>query len=65
MYAGPVALGAPDDLDAVIRGFINEAKHSLAIAVQELDSRPIATSIVAAKARGIQVQIILEGGYLL
>ena len=27
LYAGPVALGAPDDLGAVIRGFINEANE--------------------------------------
>ena len=64
MFVGPPLLGAPDDLDAVIRNFIGDAKHSLAVAVQELDSRSIAGAILAAKARGIRVQVILEGGYL-
>lgn len=64
LYAGPVLLGAPDDLDAVVRDFIDQAKHTLAIAVQELDARTIAQAILAAKARGVRVQIILEGDYL-
>jgi hypothetical protein len=29
LYAGPPALGGPDDLDAVIRGFIDGAKQSM------------------------------------
>ena len=36
----------------------------LLIAVQELDSRPIAEAVLAAKARKVTVQIILEGDYL-
>ena len=64
LYAGPVVLGAPDDLDTVIRTFIEEATNSLLIAVQEIDSEPIARAIVAAKARKVRVQIILEGSYL-
>ncbi|MCK0517392.1 phospholipase D-like domain-containing protein [Williamsia sp. DF01-3] len=61
---GPPVLGGPDDVDAVIREFIAGAKHSLAIAVQELDSRSIAEAIVAAKAAGVRVRVILEGDYL-
>jgi len=74
LYAGPPVLGAPDDLDAVIRGFIDGARQSLLVAVQELDSRPIAEAILAAArrprnpptARGgtVRVQVILEGSYL-
>ncbi|MEV6301836.1 phospholipase D-like domain-containing protein [Actinoplanes sp. NPDC051861] len=63
-YAGPTVLGAPDDLDAVIRNFIAGATTSLHIAVQELDSRPIAEAVLAAKARRVRVQLILEGDYL-
>jgi phosphatidylserine/phosphatidylglycerophosphate/cardiolipin synthase-like enzyme len=63
-YAGPPVLGGPDDLDEVIRGFIAGARKSLLIAVQELDSRPIAEAILAAKANRVQVQVILEGDYL-
>ena len=63
-YAGPTVLGGPDDLDAVIREFIAGARHTLRVAVQELDSRPIAQAILAARAAGVRVQIILEGDYL-
>jgi phosphatidylserine/phosphatidylglycerophosphate/cardiolipin synthase-like enzyme len=74
LYAGPPALGGPDDLDAVIRGFIDGAKQSVLVAVQELDSRPIAEAILAAARRPkspptatgtkLRVQVILEGSYL-
>ena len=64
LYMGPTALGGPDDLDAAIRQFIAGAQHSLAIAVQELDSRAIAQSILDAEKRGVRVRIILEGDYL-
>jgi phosphatidylserine/phosphatidylglycerophosphate/cardiolipin synthase-like enzyme len=65
LYAGPTALGGPDDLDAVIRNFIAGAKKELLIAVQELDSRTITVAILAAKAAKVRVQVILEGAYLL
>ena len=64
-YAGPPVLGAPDDLDAVIRAFIAGATTSLLVAVQELGSRTIAGAILAAKAEKLHVQVILEGDYLL
>jgi hypothetical protein len=62
---GRMVLGAPDDLDAVIRDFIGDAKHSLAVAVQKVDSRSIAEAILAARARAVRVQVILEGDYLM
>ncbi|GAF48125.1 phospholipase D-like domain-containing protein [Rhodococcus wratislaviensis] len=65
LHMGPTVLGAPDDLDAAIRAFILGAKHSLAIAVQELDSRPIAEAILSARAARVRVRVILEGDYLL
>ena len=64
LYMGPTSVGGPDDLDQAIRDFIDDAKHSLAIAVQEIDSRPIAKAILAAKLRGVRVRVILEGDYL-
>ncbi|QKW39774.1 phospholipase [Actinomadura sp. NAK00032] len=64
LHAGPTVLGGPDDLDAVIRDFVAEARHTLRVAVQELDSRTIARAVLAARARGVRVQIILEGDYL-
>jgi phosphatidylserine/phosphatidylglycerophosphate/cardiolipin synthase-like enzyme len=64
LYMGPTALGAPDDLDRVVRDFIAGARSSLLVAVQELDSRSIADAILTAKDAGVRVQIILEGDYL-
>lgn len=64
LFMGPSSLGGPDDLDAVIRDFLDGAEHSLAIAVQELDSRAIARSMLQAKARGVRIRLILEGDYL-
>ncbi|MEU4155331.1 phospholipase D-like domain-containing protein [Actinoplanes sp. NPDC026670] len=63
-YTGPTVLGGPDDLDGVIREFIGGANETLLIAVQELDSRPIAEAVLAAKLRKVRIQIILEGDYL-
>ncbi len=64
LFAGPTSLGGPDDLDAVVREFIGGARHTLRIAVQELDSRGIAEAVLTARAAGVRVQIILEGDYL-
>lgn len=64
LYAGPPVLGGPDDLDETIRAFIDGATKSLLIAVQEIDSEPIARAILAAKARKVRMQVILEGSYL-
>ncbi len=64
-YCGPQEVGAPDDLEAVIINFINDAKKTLKIAVQELDSMAIAQAILDAKWRGVSVQMFLEQDYLL
>jgi phosphatidylserine/phosphatidylglycerophosphate/cardiolipin synthase-like enzyme len=63
-HTGPPVLGAPDDLQAVILDFLRAATASLRIAVQEIDSEPIARAILDAKARGVRVQVILESSYL-
>lgn len=65
LYAGPAVLGAPDDLDAAIRGFLDDAEHTLLVAVQEIDSEPIADALLSAARRGVRVRVILEGDYLL
>ena len=59
-YAGPHTEGAPDNLEAVIVDFINQAKKRLEIAVQELESRPIAEAIIAARQRHVTVKIVIE-----
>ncbi len=63
-FAGPYELGASDNLETVIIDFIDGAKRTLFIAVQELDSEPIAQAILDAKWRGIAVRMIVEQDYL-
>lgn len=64
LHMGPHDLGAPDDLEAAIVDFIGGARETLHIAVQELESRPIAEALVEARRRGVKVKIVLEGDYL-
>jgi phosphatidylserine/phosphatidylglycerophosphate/cardiolipin synthase-like enzyme len=63
-YLGPRELTGKDDLEAVIVDFIAGARKSLDIAVQELDSEPIAQAILDARYRGVDVQMALEQDYL-
>jgi phosphatidylserine/phosphatidylglycerophosphate/cardiolipin synthase-like enzyme len=63
-YLGPTDLGAPDDLETVICEFIRGARQSLDIAVQELDSEPVAQAILDARWRGVSVDMFLEQDYL-
>jgi phosphatidylserine/phosphatidylglycerophosphate/cardiolipin synthase-like enzyme len=63
-YVGPADLGAPDDIEAAIVSFINDAKRSLDIAVQELDNEAIAQAILDARWRGVKVAVVMEQDYL-
>jgi len=63
-YVGPTELGAADDLEHVIVDFVAGARSTLDIAVQELDSEPIAQAILDARWRGIQINLFLEQDYL-
>jgi phosphatidylserine/phosphatidylglycerophosphate/cardiolipin synthase-like enzyme len=64
-FAGPFEKGAPDKLEEVIVGFIDGAQEELQVAVQELDSEPIARALVRAKLdRGVKVEVFLEQQYL-
>lgn len=65
LYMGPSQLDGPDDLLPVIVNFIEGAQTSLYIAVQELDSRPIAEAIIRAKQRNVIVKVVLEADYLM
>jgi len=64
MFMGPDTIGAPDSLEDAIIDFINAANDSLWISVQELDHEPIANAIIAARRRGVQVQMVMEQDYL-
>ena len=64
LYMGPQQLGGADDLQQVIIDFIDGAQTSLMIAVQELDSRPIAEAIIRARRRSLLVKLVLEADYL-
>ena len=63
-YVGPKELGAADNLEEVIVDFLAGARSTLDIAVQELDSEPIAQAILDARWRGVSVNLFLEQDYL-
>jgi phosphatidylserine/phosphatidylglycerophosphate/cardiolipin synthase-like enzyme len=63
-YVGPQELGAADNLEEVIVDFLHGARTSLDIAVQELDSEPIAQAVLDARWRGVSVNLFLEQDYL-
>ncbi len=55
-WAGPDQLGAPDSLVEPIIAFIDDARATLDVAVQELESEQIARALIAAKQRGVRVR---------
>jgi phosphatidylserine/phosphatidylglycerophosphate/cardiolipin synthase-like enzyme len=63
-FVGPTELGAADNLEQIIVDFIDGAEESLDIAVQEIDSEPIAQAILDARWRGVSVRVFLEHSYL-
>lgn len=69
-YLGPRAvdpagdLSQLDDLEQVIVDFIAATEKTLDIAVQELNSLPIARAIVAARQRKVTVRMVSEADYL-
>ena len=65
LYMGPHTAGGPDNLEEAIVSFIDGAKKTLDVAVQELESEPIARALVKAKQRGVRVRLVLEGDYLI
>lgn len=64
LYMGPQEIGAPDDLRATIIEFMDRARKTLDVAVQEIDNESIARAIVAASQRGVKVRVVLESDYL-
>jgi phosphatidylserine/phosphatidylglycerophosphate/cardiolipin synthase-like enzyme len=63
-YVGPRELGAGDDLEHEILRFIAGARHSLDIAVQELDSEPVTQALLDAAFNGISIRMFTEQDYL-
>jgi len=63
-FAGPHDVGAPDNLEKAIVDFIDGAEKRLAVAVQEIESRPIAEALVRARQRKVLVKVVLEQDYL-
>jgi phosphatidylserine/phosphatidylglycerophosphate/cardiolipin synthase-like enzyme len=64
VYLGPVELGAPDNLEQAIVDFIGGARRSLDIAVQEIDSIPIAEAIINARWNGVSINVFVEQDYI-
>ena len=63
LYMGPDSVGGPDNLEKVITDFISQAKKSLDIAVQELDSETIARAITGKRPE-VRVRLVMEADYL-
>ena len=63
-YVGPHTVGGPDDLEKVIVDFIDGAQSRLEVAVQELESDPIARAMIAARRRKVLVKLVIEHDYL-
>jgi phosphatidylserine/phosphatidylglycerophosphate/cardiolipin synthase-like enzyme len=70
-YTGPRdvdpagAASTLDDLEQVIVDYLDGAVGFLDIAVQEVDSMPIAEAIVRAQLRGVRVRLVSEADYLI
>ena len=64
LHVGPHDVGAKDDLETVIVDFIDGAEKRLEIAVQELESEPIAKALIRARQRKVLVKLVLEHDYL-
>lgn len=64
-FVGPRALGAADDLEAEIVRFIDAAEHSVDVAVQELDSAPIAEALIRKRLARKSVRLVLNHSYLM
>lgn len=63
-HAGPHKVGGPDDLERVVVDFIDGAEKRLEIAVQELESLPIAEAMIRARKRKVLVKLVIEQDYL-
>lgn len=63
-YVGPKDIGASDDIEQVIVDFIGRATKTVDVAVQELDSLPIAEALIAQKLAGRSVRVVLNHDYL-
>lgn len=63
-YVGPHDVGADDNLERTIVDFIDKTTKRLEIAVQELESKPIAQAIIRARERKVLVKLVIEQDYL-
>lgn len=63
-HMGPAEVGAPDDLEPAVIEFLDAAERSLDVAVQELESWPVAEALIRAKQRRCTVRMVLENDYL-
>ena len=52
-----------DDLEAMLLRAIGAARQEVLVAVQELSLSRVAEALVAAKRRGVRVQVVLENTY--
>ncbi|HMJ04276.1 MAG TPA: phospholipase D-like domain-containing protein [Conexibacter sp.] len=64
-YVGPQDVAEQlDDVEQVIVDFVEQATSTVDVAVQELDSIPIAEALIRQKRAGCSVRIVLNHSYL-
>ncbi|MCG8054910.1 MAG: phospholipase D-like domain-containing protein [Candidatus Thiodiazotropha endolucinida] len=61
---GPHAQGAPDNIETVIVDFIDGVQKRQEIAVQKLESEPIARAIIVARQHKVRVKLVIEQSHL-
>jgi hypothetical protein len=63
-FLGPDDLGGPADLEGAIVASIDGAKKMIDVAVQEIDSVPIAEALIRKRLAKVSVRVILNHSYL-
>jgi hypothetical protein len=63
-FLGPYDLGGPDDLEDAIVSSIDGVSRTIDVAVQEIDSVPIAEALIRKRLANVSVRVILNHSYL-
>ena len=64
LYFGPANWGAPDNLIDPIVQLISQAKKHIIIVTQQFSHPFLIESIIEAKSRGLNVQVVIERDYI-
>lgn len=59
----PVEEDEPNSIESYLLELINSANQSILVAVYDIDHENVTTSLIDAKNRGVQVQVLIEKDY--